>query len=412
MKANNNTPAIRFAGYTAPWERRKLGDLASILGGYAWKSSDYHKDGDYLVVTIANVTGDVQIRTDIGNRINCPNPGAYRLNENDILISLTGNVGRVSRVPNVNAVLNQRVAKLCPDTRVTDKFLFQTIRNPKFEQAMLDAGQGAAQKNISNSDVLGYEVGVPIEAEQHKLGQVFEQIESLVTLHQRKYEKLVNLKNAMLDKMFPKNGELVPEVRFAGFSGNWERRKLGEIVNRVVRKNTDNASSLALTISAQHGLVDQGNYFNNRVASQDVSNYYLIRKGEFAYNKSSSDGSPFGVVKRLDLYDMGVLSTLYIVFEIKDPNSVNTDYLSVFFDTNRWHKEVSTRASEGARNHGLLNISATDFLDIEINVPREYDEQEKLGEFFMKLAHLIDRYEQGLMSLRNLKSAFLDKMFV
>ena len=284
------------------------------------------------------------------------------------------------------------------------RFAYECLQNSKIEN------MGHARHYISV--VQNTATYAPSLSEQVKIGSYFTQLDTLITLHQRKYEKLVNLKKAMLDKMFPKNGELVPEVRFAGFSGNWELCRLGEIVNRVVRKNTDNASSLALTISAQHGLVDQGNYFNNRVASQDVSNYYLIRKGEFAYNKSSSDGSPFGVVKRLDLYDMGVLSTLYIVFDIKDPNSVNTDYLSVFFDANRWHKEVSTRASEGARNHGLLNISATDFLDIEINVPREYDEQEKLGVFFMKLAHLIDRYEQGLMSLRNLKSAFLEKMFV
>ena len=106
----------------------------------------------------------------------------------------------------------------------------------------------------------------------------------------------------------------MPSIRFYGFDNDWEQRKLGDIVERVVRKNTNNESSLPLTISAQYGLVDQITYFNNRVASRDVSNYYLVLNGEFAYNKSTSDGFPFGAVKRLDLYEKGVLSTLYIVW--------------------------------------------------------------------------------------------------
>lgn len=109
----------------------------------------------------------------------------------------------------------------------------------------------------------------------------------------------------------------MPSIRFYGFDNDWEQRKLGDIVERVVRKNTNNESSLPLTISAQYGLVDQITYFNNRVASRDVSNYYLVLNGEFAYNKSTSDGFPFGAVKRLDLYEKGVLSTLYIVFKKK-----------------------------------------------------------------------------------------------
>ena len=125
-----------------------------------------------------------------------------------------------------------------------------------------------------------------------------------------------------------------PQIRFKGFTDDWEQRKLGEIVERVIRKNTNNISSLPLTISAQYGLVDQITYFNNRVASRDITNYYLIFNGEFAYNKSTSDGFPFGAVKRLDLYDKGVLSTLYIVFSLKDNNIINSDFLTTFFFIN------------------------------------------------------------------------------
>ena len=169
---------------------------------------------------------------------------------------------------------------------------------------------------------------------------------------------------------------------------------------------------MPLTISAQYGLVDQITYFNNRVASHDVSNYYLVLNGEFAYNKSTSDGFPFGAVKRLDLYENGVLSTLYIVFSIKDVKVTNSDFLTVFFDTDRWHKGVSERAAEGARNHGLLNISADDFFDIDLYLPRQEAEQKQIGAYFKQLDDLITLHQRELEKLKNLKKACLEKMFV
>ena len=186
---------------------------------------------------------------------------------------------------------------------------------------------------------------------------------------------------------------------------------MGELVDRVVRKNTNNESTLPLTISAQYGLVDQITYFNNRVASRDVSNYYLVLNGEFAYNKSTSDGYPFGAVKRLDLYEKGVLSTLYIVFAPKKEQQIDSDYLTVFFDTDRWHKGVAERAAEGARNHGLLNISAEDFFDIDLSVPKDIVEQKQIGAFIRQLDNLITLHQRKLEKLQNMKKSCLQKMF-
>jgi type I restriction enzyme S subunit len=202
-----------------------------------------------------------------------------------------------------------------------------------------------------------------------------------------------------------------PAIRFKGFSDAWEQRKLGELVDRVVRKNTNNESTLPLTISAQYGLVDQITYFNNRVASRDVSNYYLVLNGEFAYNKSTSDGYPFGAVKRLDLYEKGVLSTLYIVFAPKKEQQIDSDYLTVFFDTDRWHKGVAERAAEGARNHGLLNISAEDFFDIDLSVPKDIVEQKQIGAFIRQLDSLITLHQRKFEKLTNVKKSMLEKMF-
>ena len=186
---------------------------------------------------------------------------------------------------------------------------------------------------------------------------------------------------------------------------------MGELVDRVVRKNINNESTLPLTISAQYGLVDQITYFNNRVASRDVSNYYLVLNGEFAYNKSTSDGYPFGAVKRLDLYEKGVLSTLYIVFAPKKEQQIDSDYLTVFFDTDRWHKGVAERAAEGARNHGLLNISAEDFFDIDLSVPKDIVEQKQIGAFIRQLDNLITLHQRKYDKLTNVKKSMLEKMF-
>ena len=202
-----------------------------------------------------------------------------------------------------------------------------------------------------------------------------------------------------------------PAIRFKGFTEDWEQRKLGEIADRVVRKNINNESTLPLTISAQYGLIDQVIYFNNRVASRDVSNYYLVLNGEFAYNKSTSDGFPYGAVKRLDLYRKGVLSTLYIVFCIKNKKKTNSDFLTFFFDTDRWHKGVYERAAEGARNHGLLNISADDFFDIDLSLPKSEQEQAVIGAYFKQLDNLITLHQRKYDKLVNIKKSMLEKMF-
>ena len=129
-------------------------------------------------------------------------------------------------------------------------------------------------------------------------------------------------------------------------------------------------------------MIDQNEFFNKTVASRDVSGYYLVKKGEFAYNKSYSNGYPWGAVKRLNQYDMGVLSTLYIVFK---PKKIDSDFLEKYYDTTYWYKEVSKHAAEGARNHGLLNIAASDFFETEIVMPLKIEEQQKIGAFFKQL---------------------------
>ena len=263
---------------------------------------------------------------------------------------------------------------------------------PEFTNALLNTSRFeeeiAMNMGATINQITGYmfskmEFKVPCLDEQKKIGEYFEKLDNLITLHQRECISFT-----------ARAGRLILTANKKRNTSSWEQRKLGELVDRVVRKNINNESTLPLTISAQYGLVDQITYFNNRVASRDVSNYYLVLNGEFAYNKSTSDGYPFGAVKRLDLYEKGVLSTLYIVFAPKKEQQIDSDYLTVFFDTDRWHKGVAERAAEGARNHGLLNISAEDFFDIDLSVPKDIVEQKQIGAFIRQLDNLITLHQR------------------
>ena len=268
---------------------------------------------------------------------------------------------------------------------------------------------GSTFLEISGKGLAAGEFAFPSKDEQTAIGSMFKQLDHLITLHQRKYDKLCVLKKSMLDKMFPKGGSLYPEIRFAGFTDPWEQRKLGEVARRVTRKNENRDSDLPLTISAQYGLVDQRTFFNNQVASKDMSGYFLLRKGEFAYNKSTSTDSPWGAIKRLEKYDMGCVSTLYICFELL---SGDPDFLVTYYETDRWYKAVQLIAAEGARNHGLLNIAPDDFFETQICIPKRIDEQRQIGAFFDRLDSLITLHQRKLELLRNIKKSMLDKMFV
>lgn len=203
-----------------------------------------------------------------------------------------------------------------------------------------------------------------------------------------------------------------PRIRFKGFTDDWEQRKLGHIVGRVTRKNKDLVSNLPLTISAQYGLIDQNEFFDKRIASKDVSNYYLIHKGEFAYNKSTSTDAPWGAIKRLDRYENGVLSTLYIIFRILDENQVDSDYLASYYNTALWYKSIRMIAAEGARNHGLLNIAPDDFFETTLMIPRDIAEQKKIGAYLKNLDDLITLHQRKLEKLKKIKKSMLERMFV
>ena len=205
-----------------------------------------------------------------------------------------------------------------------------------------------------------------------------------------------------------------PKLRFPGFDEPWKAEKLSDFAERVTRKNTNNETSLPLTISSKDGLVDQISYFNKTVASKDMSGYYLLKNGEYAYNKSYSVGYDFGSVKRLDRYDMGALSTLYICFALKKHDS---DFINAYFDSLKWYREIYMISAEGARNHGLLNVPTDEFFGTKHYIPQDLAEQRKIADFMIALEHRIEAQQSLVDNLKKYKrgvmrAVFRDKSFV
>lgn len=415
MQDNEKKPALRFKGFTDPWEQRKLGEIAFFSKGLGYSKNDLCEEGTPIILYGRLYTKYETCIFDVDTFVKEKAGGVYSKG-GEVIVPASGetaeDISIASVVVKPGILLGGDLNIVSPTAEYDSAFLALTISSGATHKYLSSLAQGKSVVHLHNADIQSVSAKFPTKREQEKIHLLFGKIDTLITLHQRKYEKLVNIKKSMLDKMFPQNGASVPEIRFKGFTDPWEQRKLGDAFERVVRKNTNNESRLPLTISAQDGLVDQITYFNNRVASRDVSNYYLVYNGEFAYNKSTSDGYPFGAVKRLDWYEKGVLSTLYIVFALKHPEKDDSDFMTVFYDTDRWHRGVAERAAEGARNHGLLNISADDFFDIDTTMPEDKVEQEKIGRLLKKLDTLITLHQRKLEKLQNIKKSCLEKMFV
>ncbi len=401
-------PKIRFKGYTDEWEQRKLGE---VIEDYVEKTT---VENQYPVLTSSQQMGIV-LQDDYfsGDRVSQSGNIGY-------FVIPRGYFAYRSRSDNDVFVFNRNdcidkgsISYFYPvfkPSGVDSDFLLRRL-NYGLETQLKIASEGTGQHVLSLKKFKNMTALFPSINEQRKIGEYFTRLDHLITLHQRKYEQAKTLKKYMLQKMFPQDGMRVPEIRFAGFTDEWEQRKLGDIVERVTRKNQDLVSNLPLTISAQYGLIDQNEFFDKRVASKDVRGYYLVNKGEFAYNKSTSTDAPWGAVKRLDRYENGVLSTLYIVFAIRDEEKTNSDYLVSYYDTDLWHKGIREIAAEGARNHGLLNITPIDFFGTRLTIPQDIEEQKTIGKYFIKLNALITLHQRKCDELRKIKKYMLQNMF-
>ena len=378
-------PRCFLGSFDFSWEQRKAIDIADYSKGNGYSKGDLNDAGTQIIL-YGRLYTKYQFAISEVDTFAFPRNGAVYSQGNEVIVPASGetaeDIARASAVEKSGVLLGGDLNILRPFDFINPLFLALAISNGEPQKELAKKAQGKSVVHIHNTDIQEVTIAYPSRTEQDRIVSVFRQLDNLITLHQRKCVFLFGFFQAFISMIFTAS------------TFSWEQRKLGELVDRVVRKNTNNESTLPLTISAQYGLVDQITYFNNRVASRDVSNYYLVLNGEFAYNKSTSDGYPFGAVKRLDLYEKGVLSTLYIVFAPKKEQQIDSDYLTVFFDTDRWPKGVAERAAEGARNHGLLNISAEDFFDIDLSVPKDVAEQKQIGAFIRQLDNLITLHQR------------------
>ena len=198
-----------------------------------------------------------------------------------------------------------------------------------------------------------------------------------------------------------------PKLRFPGFDEPWKAERLSDFADRVTRKNNRNQTDLPLTISSKDGLVDQVSYFNKTVASKDMSGYYLLLNGEYAYNKSYSVGYDFGSIKRLDRYPMGALSTLYICFALKKYDS---NFIKAYFDSLKWYREIYMISAEGARNHGLLNVPTDEFFETKHYLPQNLNEQRKIAAFIIALERRIGAQQSLVDNLKKYKRGLLHEI--
>lgn len=409
-------PKIRFKGFEGEWKETNLGNISNNFKyGINAAAIPYDGKNKYLRIT------DIDDTTHVFLQDNLTSPGAdlsycdeYIMQDGDIVIARTGaSVGKsyVYHTLDGKVYFAGFLIRVRTNQEVNRDFVFQKTLTNAYSKHIQFVSQRSGQPGVNVNELKSFRFQIPRDKEeQQAIASYFTSLDSQISAATSRLASLKQMKAASLQAMFPQEGETVPKIRFKGFEGEWKKVKLNSFAKRVTRKNSHLESTLALTIASAHGLVSQIDYFNNLVVGSNIRNYYLLKKGEFAYNKSYSNGYPFGSVKRLDRYEQGILSTLYITFSID--NSISSDYLTHFFDTNLWHKEVAERAAEGARNHGLLNIGANDFLDINIWKPESKAEQQAIASYFTSLDRQISLQSQRLEKLKQIKSACLDKMFV
>ncbi|EAH2661149.1 restriction endonuclease subunit S, partial [Listeria monocytogenes] len=408
-KLEKSVPIIRFKGFYEAWEQRKLEELAAFSKGSGYTKNDLVEKGMPLVLYGRLYTKYETIITEVNTFTKMKDKSVISKG-NEVVVPSSGETAKdISRASVIGAegfILGGDLNIIKPKRELNSIFLALTISNGEQQKEIIKRAQGKSVVHVYNTDLKQVKLSYPTFNEQEKIGSFFRQLDNAIALHQRKLDTLKRMKKGFLQQMFPNNEEEIPNVRFTDFDAMWEQRKLKSITEKITRKNKELESTLPLTISAQDGLIDQNEYFNKIVASRNIRGYFLVKNGEFAYNKSYSKGYPWGVVKRLDNYDMGVLSTLYIIFK---PIKINSDFLTKYFDSTYWYRAVSQFATEGARNHGLLNIAASDFFEIELNIPLNNEEQKKIGLFFQQLENILILHQNKLEKLSILKKTYLKK---
>ena len=401
---------------TPTWEQRKLTNLCEKFTDGDWIEAKDQSDSGVRLVQTGNVgvteyldkpNNKKWISFETFEQLHCEEvyPG-------DILISrLPEPAGRACIMPNLGTKMITAVdcTIVRPNAVTSTRFLLQYLSSQAYFDAVNTCLAGGTRQRISRGNLAQFNVPIPSsKIEQEKIGEVLEKLDTLITLHQRKYEKLVNIKKSMLDKMFPKNGASVPEIRFKGFTDPWEQRKLSDIVEKVTEKNAGLQYIETFTNSAEFGIISQRDFFDHDISKiGSLDGYYVVHNEDFVYNPRISVTAPVGPINRNKLGRTGVMSPLYTVFR---PHDIDTTYLEHFFKSGYWHSFMNFNGDSGARSD-RFSIKDSVFFEMPIPTP-DIEEQKKIGEFLTQLDTLITLHQRKLEKLQNIKKSCLEKMFV
>jgi len=327
---------------------------------------------------------------------------------NDILLNITGaSLGRSCVVPENFSLgnVNQHVCIIRTIDNYNPRFIQPFLSSKKGQEIFKSLQTGSGREGLNFESIKNIKLSYPSLEEQSKVSLFISHLDNRIQTQKKIIEQLETLMQGWRERIFSQ------KVRFKSdenrFS-SWEIKKLKDISIRVTTKNKESNKNV-LTISAQYGLISQLDFFSKSVSAKNIDNYYLLEKNDFAYNKSYSNGYPMGAIKKLINYETGVVSTLYICFRFH--NYINSEYMKHYFDSGCHNVEIEKIAQEGARNHGLLNISITDFFDINISLPPR-EEQTKISNFLSSSQEKIEMEKQILQKLELQKKFLLANLFV
>ena len=409
MQEKAKEPEIRFAGFTGAWEQRKLSDLCSMHARIGWqnlRTSEFLDQGQYLLITGTDFdNGSIRFNScHFVKKERYDQDKNIQVKNGSILITKDGTLGKVAYVENLNkpATLNAGVFNVkTKGNDVDNKYLFQYLKAPFLMKYVDEKSTGGTIKHLNQSILVNFPVVLPGVEEQRKIGEFLSHIDSILTLHQRKYEKLLNIKKSMLEKMFPKEGEVVPEIRFKGFTGAWEQRKAKDVLAAYSDKGHPGLDVLSAT--QDRGMVRRDD--NNINISHDKKNeatYKRVLPGQFVIHlRSFQGGFAYSSIE-------GITSPAYTVFGFSKPQEHEPNFWKFVFSSEQFIKRLE-KVTYGIRDG--RSISYDEVLTLSFTFPGK-EEQIQIAHFLDKVGALITLHQRKLEMLKNVKQAFLEKMFV
>ena len=413
---NLNVPHLRFPEFRGEWEEHTLSEYLEFKNGL---NPDAKRIGNGLpFISVMDVLSEGVIRYDnIRGKVDATEKEieCFGVKNGDILFQRSSET--LEDVGRANVYMDDRTAiyggfvirgrKIGNYDPMFFKYLLAT---PLARKGTCRMGAGAQHFNIGQEGLSKISLFFPHIEEQRKIASLLSLIDQRIATQNKIIEDLKLLRDGISDAMFCTPKQSAPRKRIKGFYSDWQKVHLKDICSRVTQKNTNGRCDLVLTIAAKYGLVSQLDFFNKSVASENLEGYYLLQKGDFAYNKSYSSEYTCGAVKRLERYEEGVLSPLYICFR-PDPSKVNSDYLSYYFESTKWYREIMDISVEGARNHGLLNISVVDYFNTIHRIPN-MDEQKCIANVIKAIMHKISSEQTILDCYIKQRIFLLRQMFI